>query len=193
MQEVKRILISQIEPDGKVQDALDEVNENAIMAGDLARAVVKVHDGVTLYFYPTATSRPLNIKIGQTTAQDLNLDLGPPLRIHYKEDGRMTIHAATRGVERNDEAGYFYNYFQYGLDFLISETTHIVKKIVLHTNVTPPHGSASLTGYSFDQLHQFHAVDNIYFVLSLKRSAISLALMNHPRPCCWIERTTKII
>lgn len=43
MQEVKRILISQIEPDGgKVQDALDEVNENAIMAGDLARAVVKV-------------------------------------------------------------------------------------------------------------------------------------------------------
>lgn len=42
MQEVKRILISQIEPEGKVQDALDEVNENAIMAGDLARAVVKV-------------------------------------------------------------------------------------------------------------------------------------------------------
>jgi hypothetical protein len=42
MQEVKRILISQIEPDGKVQDALDEVNENVIMAGDLARAVVKV-------------------------------------------------------------------------------------------------------------------------------------------------------
>ena len=29
----------------------------------------------------------------------------------------------------------FYNYFQYGLDFLISETTHLVKKIVLHTNV----------------------------------------------------------
>jgi len=42
MQEVKRILISQIEPDGKAQDALDEINENAIMAGDLARAVVKV-------------------------------------------------------------------------------------------------------------------------------------------------------
>jgi len=90
---------------------------------------------VTLYFYPTATSRPLHIKIGQTTAQDLNLDLGPPLRIHYKEDERMSIHAASRGVERDDEAGYFYNYFQYGLDFLISETTHLVKKIVLHTNV----------------------------------------------------------
>ena len=60
---------------------------------------------MTLYFYPTAASRALNIKIGQTTAQDLNLDLGPPLRIHYKEDERMTIHAAVRNVERDDETG----------------------------------------------------------------------------------------
>lgn len=29
----------------------------------------------------------------------------------------------------------FYNYFQHGLDFLISGSTHIVKKIVLHSNV----------------------------------------------------------
>ena len=50
MQEVKRILISQIEPDG-VQDALDEANENAIMAGDLARAVVKVD--ILLASFPT--------------------------------------------------------------------------------------------------------------------------------------------
>ena len=49
MQEVKRILISQIEPDGKVQDALDEVNESTVMAGDLARAVVKV-DSLTGQF-----------------------------------------------------------------------------------------------------------------------------------------------
>ena len=42
MQEVKRIIISQIEPGGKTQDALDEVNENAVMTGDLTRAVVKV-------------------------------------------------------------------------------------------------------------------------------------------------------
>ena len=42
MQEVKRIIISQIEPSGKAQDALDEVNENAVMTGDLTRAVVKV-------------------------------------------------------------------------------------------------------------------------------------------------------
>lgn len=29
----------------------------------------------------------------------------------------------------------FYNYFQHGIDFLISEHTHLVKKIVLHSNV----------------------------------------------------------
>lgn len=32
----------------------------------------------------------------------------------------------------------FYNYFQHGIDFLISEHTHIVKKIVLHSNVVCP-------------------------------------------------------
>lgn len=29
----------------------------------------------------------------------------------------------------------FYNYFQHGIDFLISGTTHAVKKIILHTNI----------------------------------------------------------
>lgn len=42
MQEVKRIIISQIEPEGKTYDALDEVAECPVMVGDLARAVAKV-------------------------------------------------------------------------------------------------------------------------------------------------------
>jgi hypothetical protein len=29
----------------------------------------------------------------------------------------------------------FYNYFQHGIEFLISGSTHIVQKIILHTNV----------------------------------------------------------
>ena len=29
----------------------------------------------------------------------------------------------------------FYNYFRYGIDFLISGKTHVVEKIVLHTNI----------------------------------------------------------
>ena len=166
MQEVRRIVISQIDPGGKIYDALDEVNECAAMAGELARAVVRVsliiriycyphrfqvHDGATLYFHPIATSKPLHIRIGETTAQDLTLDLGPPLRVHYKDDERMKIHAAVKTTEPDSETGCtaqllyllplshrpldFYNYFQYGMDFLMSEMTHVVKKIILHTNV----------------------------------------------------------
>ena len=29
----------------------------------------------------------------------------------------------------------FYNYFQHGIEFLISGTTNVVRKIILHTNV----------------------------------------------------------
>lgn len=41
-QEVKRIIISQLNPSGKEIDALDEIDERPVMAGELARAVVKV-------------------------------------------------------------------------------------------------------------------------------------------------------
>ena len=44
MQEVKRIIISQIEAEGSaniIHDALDEVYECPVMTGELARAVVK--------------------------------------------------------------------------------------------------------------------------------------------------------
>ncbi|KAF9569298.1 UPF0183-domain-containing protein [Agrocybe pediades] len=134
-QEVKRIIISQIDTEGKEHGALDEVEECSAMAGELMRAVIKVHDGVTLYFSPSKTSSPLHIRIGETTAQDLQLDLGPPIHVHYKDDERMKIHASITASEPDEGTGYFYNYFQYGLDFLISETTHIVRKIVIHTNV----------------------------------------------------------
>lgn len=135
MQEVKKIVISQKGPDGGVQDALDEVVECAAMHGDIERAIIKVHDGIRLYFYPS-TSKPLHIKLHATTAQDLTLDLGPPLRIHYKEDERMTIHSTDKGTDDSDaESDYFYNYFQHGLDFFISGHTHTVKKIIVHTNI----------------------------------------------------------
>ena len=29
----------------------------------------------------------------------------------------------------------FYNYFQHGIDILLSGTTHTVKKIILHSNI----------------------------------------------------------
>ena len=80
-------------------------------------------------------------------------ELGPPLRTFYKEDDRMAIHArnpsldphsdpscmspsfSTRARAHSAISSDFYNYFQHGIDFLISGTTHIVIKIVLHTNI----------------------------------------------------------
>ncbi|KAF9446958.1 UPF0183-domain-containing protein [Macrolepiota fuliginosa MF-IS2] len=134
LQEVKKIMISQKGNDGKAQDALDEVAECPAMHGDIERAIIKLHDGIRLYFYPTGT-KPLHIRLNETTAQDLTLDLGPPLRVHYKEDERMTIHSTDKGEEGDGESDYFYNYFQHGLDFFISGGTHTIKKIIVHTNI----------------------------------------------------------
>jgi Uncharacterised protein family (UPF0183) len=106
---------------------------------------------VTLQFHPSSTP-PIHVRLGETTAQDLMVDLGPPLRTHYKEDERMTIHSTSQASERGMESecrsiwfgtwyrlrhhhADFYNYFQHGLDFLISGPSHIVKKIVIHSNV----------------------------------------------------------
>ncbi|KAL7282369.1 hypothetical protein ACG7TL_003839 [Trametes sanguinea] len=133
-QEVKRIVISQKNLDNAQRDALDEVMECPAMYGELHRAVVKVHEGVTLQFYPS-DSEPIQVLLGTSTAQDLTVELGPPLRTHYKEDDRMTIHARNHQSEAESDGDYFYNYQQHGIDFLISGTTHTVKKIILHSNV----------------------------------------------------------
>lgn len=133
MQEVKRVIVSQKELDGEDRDALGELVECAAMNGDISRAIVKVHEGITLYFHPSSTTKPVNIRVGETTAQDLILDLGPPIRVHHKEDERMTIHS-TSCSGGNAEPAYFYNYFQHGLDFLLSPT-HVVIKIILHSNI----------------------------------------------------------
>ncbi|KAH7876286.1 uncharacterized protein C8R40DRAFT_1160141 [Lentinula edodes] len=139
LQEVKRVLISQKEVDTEQGDALGEVAECPIMNSDIALAIVKVHDGVTLQFYPSNTAS-LHVRIGTTTAQDLAVSLGRPLRVHYKEDDRMTIHSSLQD-ESDTGCGtilnthYFYNYFQHGIDFYISGKNHVVKKIILQSNV----------------------------------------------------------
>ena len=97
-QEIKTITVTQ--HNGQDRDALQEVLECPIMCGDIARAVVKVHKGVMLHFYPTASSEPFFVEIGVTTAQDLNLELGPPSGRHYREDDRMHIHSRQK---TNDE------------------------------------------------------------------------------------------
>ncbi|QRV72631.1 hypothetical protein RhiJN_00645 [Ceratobasidium sp. AG-Ba] len=131
--EVKRVVVTQREnEDAGKDDPLDEMALAPVMYGDVKKAVAKVHDGVYLHFYsPDQKAEPIYVQIGVTTAEDLTVELGPPVLTHYKEDDRMAIHATAK----DDEESYFYNYFQYGIDFLISGKTHRVRKIILHTNV----------------------------------------------------------
>lgn len=63
----------------------------------------KVHDGAILHFFPS-TSRPVHVRIGVTSAQDLTCDLRAPLRVYYKEDERMTIHSRNRTPDNSDDA-----------------------------------------------------------------------------------------
>lgn len=48
------------------------------------------------------SSKPLHIRLRETTAQDLTLDLGPPSKVHYKEDQRMTIHSSKQADDIDD-------------------------------------------------------------------------------------------
>ncbi|KAJ7638910.1 hypothetical protein FB45DRAFT_976940 [Roridomyces roridus] len=128
MHEVKRVIVSQKELEGEHRDVLSEVVECPAMDGDISRCD---RQGITLQFHPAGT-KSVHIRLGETTAQDLTMDLGPPIRVHYKDDERMTIHSSN--PDDNVEPSYFYNYFQHGLDFLLSPT-HVVIKIVLHSNI----------------------------------------------------------
>lgn len=74
------------------------------------------------------------VLLGQS-AQDVSSALGAPLKVFYKSEDKMRIHApnAHRRVTTN-RSDYFFNYFTLGLDVLFDARTHLAKKIVLHTN-----------------------------------------------------------
>ncbi|KAI6035155.1 hypothetical protein F5J12DRAFT_791414 [Pisolithus orientalis] len=109
--EVKRIIVTQKETQSGEHDALDEVIPCPVMFGDISRAIIKIHHGIVLHFFAPSSS-PLHICLGETTAQDLNIDLGPPSRVYYKEDGRMAIHSPNPQLDEGQ-----------------------VRKIILHSNV----------------------------------------------------------
>lgn len=110
-----------------------------------------MNKGIRIFLYPSSAA-PIFIPLG-ASAEDLECDLGSPLRRFYKEDSRLDIHASSipateHHKEENDCAFFpprneelskypldFYNYFQYGIDFLVSGVTHKVKKIILHSNI----------------------------------------------------------
>ncbi|KAB5594594.1 hypothetical protein CTheo_1916 [Ceratobasidium theobromae] len=130
--EVKRVVVTQRQETEQDKEDADEILPNPAMYGDVRKAIIKAHDGIYLHFYaPEQDGPPIHVRLGVTTAEDLTCDLGPPVLTHFKEDDRMAIHATAQ----DDEESYFYNYFQHGIDFLISGKTHRVRKIIVHTNV----------------------------------------------------------
>jgi hypothetical protein len=109
-------------------------------------ANMKPNKGVTVY-----NPHPIDITIGETTAQDLLLDLGSPLRKFVKEDDRMEriwggqasggdkgsmslfLYVCTRKLM----IAVFWDYFQHGFDILISPD-NLVSKLILHSNIVCP-------------------------------------------------------
>lgn len=69
------------------------------------------------------------------SAQDVASALGAPSKVFYKSEDKMRIHCpnAHRRVTAT-KSDYFFNYFTLGLDVLFDARTHLVKKLVLHTN-----------------------------------------------------------
>ncbi|CAG9813130.1 unnamed protein product [Phaedon cochleariae] len=69
------------------------------------------------------------------SAQDVASALGAPSKVFYKSEDKMRIHSpnAHRKISAT-RSDYFFNYFTLGMDVLFDAKSHLVKKIVLHTN-----------------------------------------------------------
>jgi len=69
------------------------------------------------------------------SVQDVLSSLGCPTREFFKAEDKMKIHSPGAYLRANNTCGsdYFFNYFTLGLDVLF-DSTHHVKKFVLHTN-----------------------------------------------------------
>jgi len=98
------------------------------------------------------------IVIGESSAQDVLAELGEPNSIYLKnkvcfhyplfsallkkvplktkiqfKDHVILMHVGT--TTAGNATDYFYNYFGMGIDVMIDGATHVVKKMVLHTNL----------------------------------------------------------
>ncbi|KAG0255276.1 hypothetical protein DFQ27_006334, partial [Actinomortierella ambigua] len=133
--------------------------------GELERVIAKIHYGVVLHFaVAPGHQQKVPILLNISTPQDLLADIGPPANIYYKEEDKMKIHSETSKEPQNqqgsheddgilgsmDDVGYdrsgrtqtgptpndyFYNYFHLGIDVLFDGSSHLCKKIVLHSNI----------------------------------------------------------
>ncbi|KAL7410750.1 hypothetical protein BDY24DRAFT_398378 [Mrakia frigida] len=134
-QRVRSVHICQKEEIGTEGEVVFEGRRKVVQGEGLVKVVIQLPRlSLQLHF---ASSPPLTITLNETTVSDLLAELGPPNRTFYKEDTRMSIHSEEAGGDskEEEEGSYFQNYFQYGMDFLISGRSHKVYKIIMHSNL----------------------------------------------------------
>jgi len=68
--------------------------------------------------------------------QDVFSDLGPPEQVCVKDVDTVRIHSSRAMPTCSPGPDYYYNYYNLGLDVLFDGCSHLVKKVILHTN--PP-------------------------------------------------------
>jgi len=103
--------------------------------------------GNSLYFEPIVVKINRGIRFGKRkrsllfrrhSLQHVLSVLGTPDQVHVKEADSMRIHRPSDGKQGKDAPGerdYFLNYFKLGMDILIDGAAHMLKKIILHTNM----------------------------------------------------------
>eukprot|EP00929_Paragymnodinium_shiwhaense_P026604 TRINITY_DN15795_c0_g1_i2.p1 TRINITY_DN15795_c0_g1~~TRINITY_DN15795_c0_g1_i2.p1 ORF type:complete len:459 (+),score=86.21 TRINITY_DN15795_c0_g1_i2:455-1831(+) len=91
------------------------------------------------------------LRFGAST-QDLFSVLGPPTQVSVKDMDKVRIHSGSMPQQARSGPDYFYNYFNLGLDVMFDGSTHLAKKIVLHTN-PPSHERFSRYSRCFFELH----------------------------------------
>ncbi|BGP50165.1 hypothetical protein JCM10450v2_006076 [Rhodotorula kratochvilovae] len=121
----------------------------AVAQGDLRVADIQLDSTrrpilVQLHFFPPASPDapaipPVELRIGTTTSEDILCELGAAIRTFWKEDDRLSIHTASLGGSSSDPSldpnPYFLSYPHLGLTLLLASTTHILLKIILHSNL----------------------------------------------------------
>ncbi|BGP26270.1 UPF0183 family protein [Rhodotorula toruloides] len=121
-----------------------------VAKGDLRLAEIQLASSrsptvVRLNFHPSPDQLlpPVELKIGETTSEDILCELGSAIRTFWKEDDRLTIHTASVDSPKpsKDPAlqpnSYFLSYPHLGLTLLVSSTSapHTLEKVILHSNL----------------------------------------------------------
>ncbi|GAA6017677.1 hypothetical protein JCM10207_001247 [Rhodosporidiobolus poonsookiae] len=102
---------------------------------------------VVLRFYRSGNDEggpePLELRIGETTSEDVLCELGGAIRTFWKEDDRLSIHTASLSPSpsaspaASTAPSYFLSYPHLGLTLLLSTSprVHTLAKIILHSNL----------------------------------------------------------